>query len=223
MLALLIGCDEPGPDAADAFFDEHPRGTAIAQYGDVRWEGAVGARWHGVDLAGWLAPCGPVGDFDTSFSVAPGEFPWEVDDDDLPACVAERLATFPFDAPSARGEREIVRIRWRPDEPVPASSTSPRGAVPPFAVVNARHWTEDDGFVRWKGGEVLPLHDAEGWARELTCPADTLDLVRVAIAFDDGEFEWVHTVPENDCVEEKARQTEGGPSLVVLDVPVGPW
>jgi hypothetical protein len=212
-----MACDDNAGEEAAVEWGNAQTGSLVTQNDEEgpRWEGVNGTTWHGVDLAAWLQPCAPVAAFETTFTIEPGVFPWEIHDDELPTCVRERLATFPFDPPAERGRRARVRVFYAPDEPAPRAL--PKGAVPPF-VVRMPHAVElHRGPVRWRGGPAEPLVDAEGWARRLTCPAEKLDLVRVAIT----PYE-VTVTPENECVRRLAERVETE-DLMVLDVPVGAW
>ncbi len=272
-LVLLIGCDDTDAFGeararAEDFLDAHPRGTAIVQASvdTPTVIGVVGTRWQGADLAAWLAPCGQPAELaaDAEIALEPGKSPWEVRGDALPTCVSERLAAFPFEEPSRRGERDLVLVRWRPDEvtePVAWSrgadggaEAHPRGLwsqAPPYWRVSLDGeplWNRD--FEIASGGGLLlpppratrfdegPLDDAETWARQFTCPAAALGLVRVALGFSDGGLKMQVIVPPNECVSEKVRENrrwmrdrslgttvlrDAAHAMVVIDVPVGPW
>ncbi|MDP2311481.1 MAG: hypothetical protein Q8P41_01135 [Pseudomonadota bacterium] len=276
-LVLLMACDSDDAvgvarKRARAFLDDHPRGTAIVQVGvgagasgePPALVGQVGARWSDTDLEAWLAPCGQAAELrlDAELVVEPGASPWEVDGEGLHPCLAERLAAFPFEEPSQRGARDLVRVRWRPGEitepvalvegPGEDDEAPPHGLwseAPPYwrvATAGAPHW---ERLLHREGRLLLrpthdthvvegPLEDADAWARQLTCPAETLGLVRVVLAFTDGALDARKTVPESECVEERIAESkrwmrdrplgatvlrDARHALVVLDVPVGAW
>lgn len=251
---------------ADAFLAEHPRGTAIVQVpvGDdeAAVEAVVGTTWHGEDLAARLATCGAVPAFDASILVEAGVYPAKpFHTDDLAPCVKERLLAFPFEGPTRIGEQALVRVQWRPDETAPALALAgtaegcvPNGLLelaPPYfrrapdsdALVLGRDLRVEDSVVRVRPSEddaivAGPLPGAEAWARQLTCPAAALGLVRVVLAFEDGALTEITTTPEDECVDDRARDArawfrqqtidgvllgDAGNVLVVLDVPVGSW
>jgi len=289
-LVLVMGCDDSGTvEAARAraatFLTAHPQGTAIVQVrvGGAPMSAVVGSRWHGADLAEWLAPCGLEADAeaDAELILEPGEAPEqlpgrasaastpsvpEFEDGEAPTtaggCVGARLATFPFEEPSVRGQRDLVVVRWRPSQvPEPLAQDSglngagaaPRGLwsqAPPYwrvSLEGAPLWGR--GFDVEDGRLLLPpqpgarllegtLEDADQWARHLTCPADTLSLVRVAIGLIDGDVDTIETVPHDACVKDRVASErawirgrplgsislrEAGTALVVIDVPVGTW
>lgn len=265
MLVLLLTACGDVDDAearAEAFLDAHPRGTAIvhAPVGGEGVEAVVGATGDAAELAARLAPCGEVPAFDATLLLRPGTFPWEVRDaGEAGACVRDRLAGFPFDGPSRRGDAVLVRVRWRPGEEAEALAVDvSEGGLdaglleraPPYwrraprgdALVEGEDLLVEDGRVRLRPtGRLVTagaLEDADAWARQLTCPADTLDLVRVTLVFEEGHLETVETAPRNGCVEDRAREGDAwlrartvdgttlaraGNVLVVLDVPVGAW
>lgn len=268
LVLLLIACDDDSTGAAlgraDAFLEENPRGTAIVQVpvGREGIEAVVGTTWHGHDLAAWLAPCGDVAAFDAVLQLEAGTFPAErYRPDELPRCVDERLRAFPFDGPSRRGDTDVVSVRWRPGEEGPEVTVRsagggglPAGVVelaPPYyrrapdgdALETGRDLRFAEGRVRIRPDADAPLEagalaSPEAWARQLACPADTLDLVRVTLAFEGGSLEESEVWPENDCVAEKIDEARAwmrerpiggttlaraGNVLVVLDVPVGAW
>ena len=272
-LVLLIGCDDTDAFGeararAEDFLDAHPRGTAIVQASvdTPTVIGVVGTRWQGADLAAWLAPCGQPAELaaDAEIALEPGKSPWEVRGESLPTCVSERLAAFPFEEPSRRGERDLVLVRWRPDEvtePVAFAAVAGEGAeahphglwsqAPPYWRVSLDgEPLYNRSFERTDGGGLLlsptratrfvegPLDDAETWARQLTCPAEALGLVRVALEFTGGDLYLPSAIPPNECVEERARENarwmrdrtlgttvlrDAAHAMVVIDVPVGPW
>ncbi len=238
LVLLLIGCDnedalgDARARAAD-FLDENPVGTAIVQapLASQGVEAVIGTRWHGADLAEWLAPCDldAAAGFDATLRLEPGHFPWELlDDEDLPPCAAERLATFPFDEPSHRAEVDVVVVRWRPAEratrlaaresqDVAGIPAGLRALAPPYfrrsatgdALVPGEDLLLDHDRVRLRPShaEVVagPLEEPEVWARTLSCSADELELVRTVLVFWDGRLEEVRTSPENECVEDEVR------------------
>lgn len=269
-LVFLIGCDDEDAFGeararAEAFLEAHPRGTAIVQASvetsDVT--GIVGTGWQGADLAAWLAPCGQPAELDADAEIAlePGRSPWKVRGDALPACVEERLAAFPFEEPSRRARRDLVLVRWRPNEvaePVTYATgeaeAHPRGLwsqAPPYWRVSLDgEPLFNRGFELTNGGGLLlwptratrfvegPMEDAELWARQLTCPAEALGLVRVALEFYGGTQQIPSVIPPNECVSERARESkrwmrdrtlgttvlrDAPHAMVVIDVPVGTW
>lgn len=249
MIFALLACeDDPDRDAAlaraDAVLDAEPKGTLIVLAStDGHLEASGGSVWHGADLAQRIDRCAAE-DFSATVDLAPGGFPWDVDD--APECVRNQLATFPFEAPTRSGERAVVRVRWRPSEPEPAlaAPTSERGAralVPPY-------WRRSEAGLdlRFDDERVLVRESADlragrlwnpsAWVGQLTCTGE-LQLVRTSLVFRRGELLEVHTTPEVDCVESHAwasanwmlRQSiegdvigDGGAWLVVVEVPVTP-
>jgi hypothetical protein len=143
-------------------------------------------------------------------------------------CVADRLATFPFDGPTRRGDLDVVRVRWRPGEPVERleelheRENGLRALAPPYY-----RWSRSgdalvlDEDLQLEGGRIrirpLPESDvvagtldaAEAWARKLSCPADSLELVRTILVFADGELEVRRTIPDTPCVEDRAVEAAG--------------
>lgn len=244
LVLLLAACD--GGDVTDgararsqAWLDAHPVGTAVvrARLGEEGVEAVVGTRWHGADLAEWLAPCA-LGDgtFDAVLRLEPGRYPWELlDDEGVPACAAERLSRFPFEEPSRRAEVDLVMVRWRAAETAPAASETPpsetRSGVPAGLLALAPPYYRrspsgdalapdsvhfDDGRVRIRATDADDvvagaLESPDAWARQLTCTDDEddgLGLVRLVILFDDGYVEEIHTEPHSDCMEERVRDRD---------------
>lgn len=238
VLLLIAACDEDGgSDAARArareFLRNHPEGTAMVS---VNTRGAgldavVGSHWEGTDLREWLAICGiPAADFEAELEVGPGNFPWPLTptdpDNRVSTCVWDRLARFPFDGPSRRGDENLVLVRWRPTEAGDGSERHedsseglPRGAlaqVPPYyRFGEGVQWSGlqvDGGDVRFKVEEgpieAGPLPDPAAWAEHLRCEAEDRDLVRTALVFEHGEVTEVGTTPETSCVADAARAAE---------------
>lgn len=253
MIFALLACeDDPDREAAlaraDAVLAAEPEGTLIVLAStDGRLEASGGPIWRGVDLAERLGRCAAE-DFTATVDLAPGGFPWDVDD--APDCAHGRLTTFPFEEPTRAGDRAVVRVRWRPSEPVPAlaAPSSERGAralVPPYwrrsasglRVGEDLRFDDERTLVRESADlRAGALGSPAAWIERLTC-AGELDLVRTSLVFRRGELVDVHTTPQRSCVEERAEDAEdwmlrqaiqgdvigdGGGWLVVVEVPVAP-
>jgi hypothetical protein len=245
----------------DTALHAHPVGTAVvmAEVGGDGVEGALGGAWHGQDLADWLAVCGTnEATWDVQLVLRAGSWPHTLDDaGEAPSCITQRLTTFPFEEPSRRGEEALLRVRWRPAEPTGELAWAHgHGEVPSALLAQSPpyyrrspsgHFLKSDLVLSSPErlrvdpeSDVItgPLADAETWARQLTCPGETLTLVRTSLLFVDGTLKKSETSPESDCVSERADAAEdwfsaqsvgdarlvaAGRVLVVLDVPMGPW
>lgn len=256
LLLILLGCDDDaGLDGArsraGSFLAAHPRGTTMVRVGvdAPDFDAVVGPRWDTTDLAEFFRICGgaPTVSFDAELSVGPGAFPHpyltQHAEGDVSPCVWDRLATFPVDGPTGRGENVVFVVRWRPDEEgdgttvhEQAGQALPRGALalaPPYyrygAGIAWRFFEVDSAgpHFRYEPGPVYAgaLLAPEEWARTLTCNAAERDLVRTTLVFDNGELDEVYTEPETSCIEENARtraasfheRTVGGEPILHLD------
>ncbi|MES2641282.1 MAG: hypothetical protein V4850_17460 [Myxococcota bacterium] len=251
-LLNLIACDGDGDvkaahARAEAFLNANPRGTAIVQVGvgGDTLTGVVGTRWNGEDLAAWLASCGAAveGAADAELVLEPGAWPWDVDGEGLNPCLRERLGTFPFEEPSRRSERAVVRVRWRPAEVAEPTELAEGSGGPDVITLAPPYWRVSLGEEEpWGAGPAgLPsrliirpactrdfvegaLEEAETWARQLTCtpgnttpgdatPSGELHLVRTLLMFPDGRLDEVVTVPETPCIEARAWENQKWMSL----------
>lgn len=253
MIFALLACDDdPDREAAlaraDAILESEPAGTLIVLAStDGRVEASGGPVWHGADLASRLDGC-PKEDFTATIDLAPGGFPWDVDDAGV--CVRDRLSTFPFEEPARSDARAVVRVRWRPSEPEPAiappdAERGARALVPPYWRSSASGLGghadlrfEDDRVLVRESADLRAgaLVDAPAWIDRLRC-AGELDLIRTSLVFRRGELVKVNTTPERGCVETRAEEAErwmlgrtiagdvigdGGAFLIVVEVPVAP-
>lgn len=266
MLALLlIGCDEaPGTvggalDVAEEHLEGASAGVAQVGVDAVRVRRVRGAAvWEGKDVATWLAPCGlpPAAEVEIELALEPGGWPWEVLGVDgageARPCIEGLIARYPFDEPGGVGEKDVVLVRLGPPDAVVTTGTIrveaevPFEPAPPSFRVTSTPDALDldtlrlrDGVARWRrDGPVQAgtLADAGAVARRLTCAEGAPGLVRVAMAYADGELREVETTPSTGCVEDRVRDADLGEvtlagkplrswsrALVVLDVPVGAW
>lgn len=246
-LVILIGCGGDGDvkvahGRAEAFLDANPRGTAIVQVGvgGDALTGVVGTRWNGEDLADWLAPCGASveGAADAEMVLEPGVSPWDVDGEGLDPCLRERLGSFPFEEPSRRAERALVRVRWRPNEVAAPVELAEGSDGPDVITLAPPYWRVSLGDEKpWGGGpRGLPsrmilrpsctgefvegaLEDAESWARQLSCTqgdeaaSGGLGLVRTMLMFPGGRLDEVVTLPDTPCVVSRAWENTKWMSL----------
>jgi hypothetical protein len=239
VLLLIAACDDDegigGARArAGAFLDEHPTGTAFAQAGIGRedLDAVSGPVWEGVDLAAWFKPCGgaPANAFDAELRVGPGAFPWPYEAQTsvgpISSCAWDRLATFPFDGPTLRGQEDLVVVRWRPGETAPVGEEHTRGSrgLPPGALAQTPPYFRTGPGIDWASlvldeaqprfrtdpGPIQagPLAAAEAIARKLSCPGEGVDLVRVHLVMEDGYVDEVATRPETPCVQIRAHEAE---------------
>lgn len=261
---LLIGCgDGPGQGGALYAAEQHLEGASagIAQVGEdaMRVRRVRGAAvWAGKDVAAWLAPCGlpPAAEVEIRMELSPGGWPWEVLDvsgaGEAEGCVTARIARFPFQEPRGVGQKDMVLVRIGPPDAVVTSgtysvdaATAWEPAPPSYRVASSPDGIDldtlrlDDGVARWRrDGPVQSgtLADAGTIARRLSCAEPAPGLVRVAMAFAEGELHEVETTPYTGCVEERAREadlaglavagkrlSEWPRAVLVLDVPVGAW